>query len=157
MSNPHVFETTFHTFGIFFHHVTTNDFALFAFKLIHQVVSSDVIILGTGIIKFGVFTNTQLNCPSILGVLTSLAAFVCDIVFKARSDSNKFNISKLFLFPVTEYIYSLFVNGSVGVSFKFLDNCEITEFQSVHCDHTKSHSYLISSILSGSGYLPASI
>jgi hypothetical protein len=76
--------------------------------------------------------NTQLYVQSILGVTVRVVALVCDIVFIARSHSNKLNISNSFLLFATENIYSLSVNGSVGISFKFLDRFETTIDQKVH-------------------------
>jgi uncharacterized membrane protein len=50
--NPHVFETTFHTFGILAHRLVTCDFMFVQFSVNHDhgVIVSAVTILGTGTI-----------------------------------------------------------------------------------------------------------
>jgi hypothetical protein len=137
--NHHVFETTFHTFGILVHRFVTCDFMFVQFRIIHHVISSDVTILGVGTIYHGVFMNTQLYVQSILGVTVIIAAFTAAIPpdkgargLYARSHSNRLSISNSFLLFATENIYSLSVNGSVGTSDRFLDRFEITVDQKVH-------------------------
>ncbi|MBT3728985.1 hypothetical protein HOB94_02120 [bacterium] len=54
----------------------------------------------------------------------------------SHSHSIKFNISKLFLFQLTEYTYFLSDSGSVGALFKLLDKFDTTVSQNSHCVHT---------------------
>jgi hypothetical protein len=78
ISNHHVFETTFHTFGILSHRLVTCDFMFVQFSVNHDhgVIVSAVTILGVGTIYHAVFINTQLYVQSILGVTVRFAAFV---------------------------------------------------------------------------------